>query len=146
VTIRFEVFAAGGASPDEAWARVGDLRRLPEWTDADAVEVPPGPPSVGSSVVTRDAGRRLEWTVRTLESRLVEMSTSLDSGVLGIGARVVHDRLGSRVILAAALEPASRGAGWGFRLWGAPSLRRRFDRWSTEAVRAQPAGGSGHAG
>lgn len=142
MTIRFEVFAAGTAAPGEVWALVGDPARLPEWTDADAVEVE-GPLAPGATVVTRDRGRRLAWTVSTLEPRLLELATDLPDGRLGIGVRVLRDPLGSRVVLAGGLDPATRRARWSFRLLGAPSLRRRFDRWSQRAVRAQPPTDSG---
>lgn len=137
MTIRLEVFAAGSAAPDDVWALVGDPRRLPEWTDADTVELT-GSLEPGATVVTRDAGRRLVWTVATVEPRLLELVTNLPGGRLGIGVRVLRDALGSRVILAGALDPASAQARWKFRLSGAGKLRRRFDRWSQHAVRAQP--------
>lgn len=133
MTIRFELFAAGPARPEDVWDLVGDLHRLPEWTDAEHVEVH------GDDVVTTGGGPRLEWRVTTRERRLVELSTPMDSGRLGLGVRVLPDPLGSRVVLACAYEPVSRATAVRFRLTGAPSLRRRFDRWASTAVR----GGSG---
>jgi uncharacterized membrane protein len=137
VTARFEVYAAGPADPERVWALVGDLRRLPEWTDADSVEeLDAGPPAVGTTFVTRVGGRRLGWRVRTLEPRLIEAATWLPGGVLGIGVRVVAgEDGGSRVILAGAYAPNSRRSSLRFSLSGGPRLRRRFDRWSPVAAR-----------
>jgi hypothetical protein len=136
VTVRFELYAAGPPRPEDVWALVSDPRRLHLWTDAETVVVPAGPLARGTTVTTEDGRRELTWTVTTLESRLLELTTALPRGRLGIGVRVLRDPLGSRVVLAAAFAPARRAARLGFLLLGAPSLRRRFDRWSTAALRA----------
>ncbi len=143
MTVRFEIYAAGAATPERLWDLVGDLRRLPEWTDADAVELPDS-----GTVITRDGGRRLEWTVSTPSAQLIELTTTLPGGQLGIGARVLRDPLGSRIILAAAFDPASRGSRWRFLLLGGRMLRRRFDRWSARALAlaAAPPRGSATGG
>lgn len=134
MTIRFELFAAGPARPEDVWALVGDLHRLPEWTDAARVEVH-GERLSPSAVVIAEGDRSLEWLVTTWERRLLELSTSLPSGRLSLGVRVLPDPIGSRVVLACAFEPASLAPGVRFRLLGAPALRRRFDRWACSAVR-----------
>lgn len=139
MTIRFELFAAGPARPEDVWALVGDLHRLPEWTDAERVQVHGDrPDEAGGAVSTAQGARRVDWTVVTRERRLVELSTTLPQGRLGLGVRVLPDPLGSRVVLACAFHPATRTAGVRFRLLGAPDLRRRFDRWASSAVRVAP--------
>jgi len=141
VTLRFELFAAGPGRPEDVWALVGDLRRLPEWTDAERVEVRGDrPDEAGGAVATSEGDRRLEWTVTTRERRLVELSTSLPQGRLGLGVRVLPDPLGSRVVLACAFSPTTRAARFRFLLVDGPALRRRFDRWASSAVRVAPAG------
>lgn len=137
MTVRFEIYAAGPGRPDDVWTLVSDPRRLPRWTDADTVEPPEEPLARGNRVVTGDGGRRLTWTVRTLESRLLELVTELPGGSLGIGVRVLGDPLGSRVVLAAAFAPRTRAARLRFLLAGAPALRRRFDRWAAAAARGR---------
>jgi len=139
VTRRFEVYATGAADPDDVWALVGDLRRLPEWTDADAVEVGPGPVAVGTEFTTVAGGRRMDWRVRTLDRHLIEAATWLPTGVLGIGVRVLPEEGGgARVVLAGAFAPKGRLASLRFALLGGPDLRRRFDRWSPVAAAAPP--------
>lgn len=129
-----ELYAVGGAPPDQLWALVGDPTRLPEWTDATSVEVS-GPVAVGTTLTTRDAERILEWRITTAEQRLLEVVTTLPRGELGIGVRVARDPYGSRLILAAGFTPADRVADLGWFLRGAPALRRRFDRWTRAALR-----------
>lgn len=140
MTVRFELFAAGRARPEDVWALVGDLHRLPEWTDAERVEVRDDrPDQAGGEIVTAEGDRRLDWTVTTRQRRLVELSTTLPRGRLGLGVRVLPDPLGSRVVLACAFEPSTRAARFRFLLLDGPALRRRFDRWASSAVRAAPA-------
>lgn len=135
MTVRFEVYALGRGDPDEVWDLVSDLRRLPEWTDADRVEdLAPGPVAVGTTFATRVAGRRLDWRIRTLDRRLIEAATFLPAGVMGIGVRVLADAAGSRMVLAGAFAPADRRSALRFSLLGGPDLRRRFDRWSPRAL------------
>ncbi len=138
MTFRFEIYAAGPARPEDAWALVGDLSRLPEWTDVERVEFPEGRSGeAGTGVVTHERGRRLAWTVSTREQRLVELVTTVPRGELGIGVRVVPDPLGCRVILAGAFAPATRAARLRFAVLDGPALRRRFDRWATTAARSR---------
>jgi len=137
VTTRFEVYAAGAADPAAVWALVSDLARLPDWTDADAVEdLPDEPARVGTTFATRVGRRRVDWRVRTLDRRLVEAAAFLPGGVLGVGAGVFPDPLGSRLVLAGAFAPTSRAARLRYGLLGGPDLRRRFDRWGPRALRA----------
>ncbi len=155
MTFRFEIYAAGPARPEDAWALVGDLSRLREWTDVERVEFSgpqarpeggrrqtrepqfPGAGEAGTGVVTHERGRRLAWTVSTREQRLVELVTTVPAGELGIGVRVVPDPLGCRVILAGVFAPATRAARLRFAVLDGPALRRRFDRWATTAARSR---------
>ncbi len=135
-TARFEVYASGPGDPAAVWDLVSDPHRLPEWTDATAVEdLGPGPVAVGTTFAVRVGDRRLDWRVRTLDRRLIEAATFLPSGVLGIGAQVFPDAAGSRIVLAGAFAPADRRSALRFSLLGGPDLRRRFDRWSPRALR-----------
>lgn len=141
MTVRFELFAAGPARPEDVWALVGDLCRLPEWTDAERVEVHGDrPDEAGGEVTTAEGDRRLDWTVTTRQRRLVELSTTMPRGRLGLGARVLPDPLGSRVVLACAFDADTRASRFRFWLIDGPALRRRFDRWASSAVRVTPAG------
>ena len=131
--IPFEVFAASNLPPDEVWAVVGNPRRLPEWTDADRVErVEPEPVDVGSVIVTRDGDRALHWEVVTYANRTIEVVADTPRGRLGLGARVVRDGTGSRIVLAGVLGPS--GSAVAARIFHVPALRRRFDRWSQAAL------------
>lgn len=133
--VRVELFATGGAPPEDTWAIVGDLQRLPEWTDAERVErLTPGPVAVGTELVlTVDGGSRL-WRVSTVEPRLMEVLTETARGPLEIGVRVVRERSGSRLVLAGAFRPGSFAQTVRARALDAPALRRRFDRWSRAAL------------
>jgi hypothetical protein len=135
--LQFELFSAIPVSPDELWALVGDLRRLPEWTDADRVIDPPSelPPSVGDRFTTVDGARELRWVVITSGPRLLEVKTDDGPcGRFGVGFRVAADPVGSRLILAGLLDPA-RGTLRG-RLVDLPALRARSERWTELALRA----------
>src|SRR5680860_359654 len=131
---RVELFASAAVKPEALWALVRDVRRLPEWTDADEVLTveppatsppptspppPPSPPSprspdldvaVGTTVVTRDGPRRLSWTVTAREPRVLELGTTLEHGRLGIGVSVVREAMGARarIVLASAYQPDTR--------------------------------------
>lgn len=135
---QFEVFAAAPAAPDRLWALVGDLSRLPEWTDADAVEGVPDVPAIGDRFTTLDGERLLNWVVITSQPRLLEAKTDTACGRLGIGLSVASDPAGARLILAGLLDPSVPA--WRARMLQVPRLRRRFDAWSTRAVRAATAG------
>lgn len=140
--LRFEMFHAGSVSSDALWAVVGDVWRLPEWTDVESVaDVRGEPVGVGTEVETVEAGTTRLWRITTWESRLYEMRTDTERGEVGFGCRVVRDnRGGSRIILAAGLEATGFAAGLRARLLDAPSLRRRMDGWAREAVRVAAAG------
>ncbi|HVM00391.1 MAG TPA: SRPBCC family protein [Egibacteraceae bacterium] len=136
MVVRLELYATGGAPPEDTWAVVSDLRRLPEWTDAEEVErVEPEPVAPGTEfVVVRGDDRRL-WRVMTAEPRLLEVTTQTPRGPLAIGVRVVRDPYGSRLVLAGAYDPPCRRDALRVRAIDAPALRRRFDRWSRAALR-----------
>jgi hypothetical protein len=138
--ITVEVYTAAPAPPETLWHVVGDLRRLPEWTDADRVEDAPETPAVGDLLTTVAGGQRMTWRVATAEPRLLELVAHARGGVLGLGASVLADPTGARLILAGAFEPAGRAAAVRFRLRGRAALRARFDRWATAAVRLATAG------
>lgn len=134
--LQFEMFSTVPCPPEELWALVGDLRRLPEWTDADRVHAAPEPPvEVGARFATETAGDRVDWVVITSLERLVEIKTDdLPAGRFGVGVRVAPDPLGSRLILAGMLDPARSAVR--ARLVDLPALRGRLDRWADKAVRA----------
>ena len=131
--IRFDLFATASVPTEALWAVVGDPWRLAEWTDVESVAaVEPDPPRVGTRIETVEAGTTRLWEITTLESRLIELRTSTERGEVGIGCRVVRDaRGGSRIVLAAGLEHGGLRA----RLFDVPSLRRRMDRWASNALR-----------
>lgn len=131
---RFELYATGGAAPEHLWAVVGDPHRLPEWTDVDAVEqVHPHPVEAGTEVVVVMGGRQLAWQVVTAESWLLEATTEQDGTRFHVGLRVVREPRGSRLVVAVALGAGGSRA-WRLRLFDAPALRRRFDRWTQRAL------------
>lgn len=131
--LEFELFAASPTSPEALWALVGELGRLPEWTDATGCADLPSEPREGATFVTLHGDQRLEWTLITAEPRLLEAKADTACGRLGIGVRVAPDPHGSRLVLAGALKP-SVGA-LRARTIELPRLRRRFDDWSTRAVK-----------
>ena len=135
--IRFEIFNTGSVMPEQLWKVVGDPWRLAEWTDVESVaDVAPDPPVLGTQITTVEAGTTRTWRIVTLEARLLEIATTTERGEVGVGWRVVRDaRGGSRLILAAGLERAGFLARLRGQLLDAPSLRRRMDRWSHEALR-----------
>ncbi|MEX2100873.1 MAG: SRPBCC family protein [Acidimicrobiia bacterium] len=142
MSVRYELFAAGSASPDDLWGLVGEPRRLPEWTDVRQVEVGAEPLVVGTAVTVREDSQTLHFTVTTLEERLIEGIADTERGRIGIGIRVVRDPLGSRLILAGFHEPAGALDRWRVRLATAPAVRRRFDTWAERALevaRSRPA-------
>ena len=133
VTLQFEIFASSPTTPEALWDVVGTLSRLPEWTDAGEVADPPSVPAVGDTFTTLHRDRRLVWTVITAETWLVEARADTACGRLGVGVRVAPDPGGSRLILAGMLRPSvGRLRARALEL---PRLRRRFDEWTTRAVR-----------
>jgi hypothetical protein len=133
MTLRFEMFAAGPVKPEDLWAVVGDPRRLSEWTDAERVEHAPEPPlTTGTAFATVDGRRRLEWRLITVEQRLIEAVSQTPIGQVAVGARVVREPGGARLILAAAIDPA--GSRLRARLLHMPALRGRMDRWVHRAL------------
>lgn len=135
MVVHVELFAVGTPPPEDVWAVVGDVRRLPAWTDADEVErVEPDPVVAGTEVVVVDGGRSRLWRVITVGPRVLEVTTDTPRGAVGLGVRVVRERTGSRLVLAAALHPTGTGQTLRARLLDAPALRRRFDRWTRSAL------------
>lgn len=141
MTVRFEMFATGRASTDALWAVVGDPWRLAEWTDVESVAHVRGEPvRVGTTIETVEAGTMRVWEVITFESRLIEMRTTTERGGVAVGFRVVRDaRGGSRLVLAAGLDPTGPAARLRARLFDVPSLQRRMDRWAANALRVAAA-------
>ena len=137
MSVRFEMFHTGSVSSDALWAVVGDLWRLPEWTDVESVaDVRPEPVTVGTEVETVEAGTTRLWRITTWEGRLYEMRTDTERGEVGFGCRVVRDnRGGSRIVLAAGLEAPGFAGALRARVLDGPSLRRRMDEWARDAVR-----------
>lgn len=137
MTTRFELFATAPVDAEATWAVVGDPWRLPEWTDATAVvSVDPEPLEVGSELVLAVGEQRQRWRVTTVEATLWEAMTELGRRRVGIGVRVVRELDGTRLVLAGAVRSAGRAPALRERLWLAPALRRRFDRWAPAALRA----------
>lgn len=135
MSVRVEIFATGGAPPEDTWAIVGDLRRVPEWTDADRVErLGPEPVEVGTQMVVVMDGHSRLWRVVTVQPRLLEVRTDTARGTLEIGVRVIRERAGSRLVLAGVYRPGSRAQSLRARAVDAPALRRRFDRWTHAAL------------
>lgn len=132
MSLSFELFAAGPASPEALWAVVGDPTRLPEWTDVEAVEQAPDALAEGAQVIVRAGGATWTWQVVTCTPRLWEARTATPAQRLGIGARVVREANGSRLVLAGEVAPAGLRA----RMLTVPRLRARFDRWARAAHRA----------
>ena len=137
MVVRFEMFHTGQVEPERLWSVVGDPWRLAEWTDVESVaDVTPDPPVLGSRITTVEAGTTRTWQITTLEARLLEMWTDTERGSMGVGCRVVRDaRGGSRLVLAGGVEVNGRAGTLRARLFDAPFLRRRMDRWSAEALR-----------
>jgi hypothetical protein len=137
MVVRFELFHTGKVAPERLWGVVGDPWRLAEWTDVESVaDVTPDPPVLGTKITTVEAGTTRTWQITTLEARLLEMWTATERGEMGMGCRVVRDaRGGSRLVLAAGVEVHGIAGDLRARLLHAPSLRRRMDRWSAEALR-----------
>jgi hypothetical protein len=136
----FELFTAIPVAPDVLWTLVGDLRRVPEWTDADRVIGAPEPPlEVGARFTSVDAGRELRWVVITSAERLWEVKTDDGPcGRFGVGLRVAPDPIGSRLILAGLLDPA--GSRLRARMQHLPALRARMERWADLVPRALSTG------
>ena len=131
--LQFELFAACPTPPEILWGIVGDLNRLPEWTDASGVEAPPDQPRVNDRFITLHGDHHLEWTVITAEPMLLEAKADTACGRVGLGARVSQDPAGSRLVLAGMLKPSVGRLR--ARTIELPRLRRRGDEWSARAVR-----------
>jgi hypothetical protein len=137
VRIGTEMYAVSRADPQALWDLVSDLWNLAAWTDADEVtSVEPEPVAVGTQVVTVEDGGVRTWRVVRVSTAIREIATDLEQGTLTIGFRVVRDPLGSRLILAAGLEPRRRVGFLRGRLVEVPALRRRLERWSAAALDA----------
>lgn len=136
MAVHFELYATGIAAPEDTWAVVGDPRRLPEWTDVQRVErIDPEPVRVGTELVIVADGGSWTWRIVTVDMRLLEATTQLPDGQLGIGLRVARDPLGARLVVAGSYQPTGRLAAARVRLLTVPALRRRFDRWTHTALR-----------
>ena len=137
MVVRFDMFHTGQVAPELVWSVVGDPWRLAEWTDVESVaDVTPDPPVLGTRVTTVEAGTTRTWEIVTLEARLLELSTTTERGTVAFGCRVVRDaRGGTRLVLAAGVTLRGFAGDLRARLLDAPSLRRRMDRWSAEALR-----------
>lgn len=133
--LQFELFASSAAPADDLWAVVGDPSRLPEWTDVD--EVRADGLVEGGRIVTVTDDHELEWTVVTVGTRIWEARADVPAGTLGLGARVVAEPRGSRLVLAAALTPS--GSRLQASLLVMPKLRARCDRWAGRALTAAKA-------
>lgn len=135
MAVRVELFATGAVPPEDLWAVVGDVRRLPEWTDADRVErVEPDPVEVGTELEVVVAGHSRVWRVLTADTRVLEATSTAPRGPVGLGVRVVRERSGSRLVLAATFPPMGGLSALRVRVVDAPRLRRRFDRWTRVAL------------
>lgn len=135
MAVHVELFAVGAVPPEDVWAVVGDVRRLPAWTDADEVErVEPDPVVAGTELVVVDRGGSRLWRVLTAGPRLLEVTTDTPLGPVGLGVRVARERSGSRLVLAGAFHPPSARQTLRVRVLDAPALRRRFDRWTRTAL------------
>lgn len=135
MAVRVELYATGNAPPEDVWAVVGDLRRLPEWTDADRVEqIRPTLIEVGTELVVVAGQRTLRGQVITVEPRVLELTVETPRGPVDFGVRVVRERAGSRLVLAGMLHPTGVMRTLRARAVDAPALRRRFDRWTRNAL------------
>lgn len=132
--LQIDQYTVVPAPPDEVWRLVGDLSRLTEWTDATATSAGPPPYAPKDTFTVHADGDDTEWMVITADEGLLEVKTTLPRGRLGLGVRVGADPTGSRLILAALYDPV--GSRLRARLVEVPALRRRFDRWTENAVRA----------
>lgn len=135
MAVHVELFAASSVPPEDAWAVVGDLSRLAEWTDADLVhQAHDGPVTVGTELRVVTGGQEQTWRVLTVEPRVLEVAADMPRGHLALGVRVVRERAGSRIVLAGVMQTAGTAATLRARLVAAPALRRRFDRWTRRAL------------
>jgi hypothetical protein len=130
--LAFELFAFSPTTPEVLWAVVGDLSRLPAWTDAERVNPPTGSVEEGATFETHQGGETLTWTVITTEPWLLEAKADTACGRVGIGVRVAPDTGGSRLVIAGMLKPSAGTVR--ARLVDLPRLRRRCDAWSARAV------------
>lgn len=132
-----ELFQSAAVEPASVWAVVGDPWRLAEWTDVESVAHVRGEPvAVGTEIETVEAGTMRLWRVVTLENRLLEMRTDTERGPMAFGCRAVRDsRGGTRLVLAARLEPTGLANHLRARLVSGPRLRRRMDQWANDALR-----------
>ncbi len=138
--VRVELYRVSRVTPDALWAVVGDPWRLAGVDRRATRRVGRARAlTVGSEIVTVEAGGVRVWRATTVAARLLELTTMLPRGELGVGYRVVRDPFGSRLVLAAGLQTAERGAALRGPLLHAPALRRRLDRWSAAAARVAAA-------
>ena len=126
-----ERFAATSSGAEALWAVVGDPARIPEWTDADRVEVI-GDVQAGARVAIVMGERRTDWRLLTFTDRTWEIERQGRLGWVGLGARVVDEGERARLVLVGSLDPsASR---WRARVVELPRMGAMLDRWATAAV------------
>ena len=126
-----ERFAASVAGADALWAVVGDPVRIPEWTDADSVDVL-GEAAPGTRVAIRLGERRTDWRLLTVGDRAWEIERHGRVGWIGLGAKVVDEGERARLVLVGSLEPA--GSRWRARVVELPRIGAMLDRWACAAV------------
>ena len=137
MTISAEMYAPTAADADALWAVVGDPWRLPAWLDVDEVtSVDPEPVEVGSEIVAVSNGALQTWHVLTVRHKLLELTTDTPDGRFSLGYRVVAQKPGCRLVMAAGLEPTRKVGGMRARMVELPALRKRLDRWATRAIHA----------
>lgn len=132
-----EMFQSASVEPAAVWDVVGDPWRLAEWTDVESVaDVRGEPAAVGTEIETVEAGTMRLWRITTLENRLLEMTTTTERGRMTFGCRAVRDaRGGTRLVLAARLDPDGLGNRLRALLVSGPRLRRQMDQWADNALR-----------
>jgi len=136
------MYAPTTASADDVWAVVGDPWQFAAWTGGDHVDtVAPEPVVAGTEIVVVEDASVRTWHVTSIQERLkqMELVTDLDEGQLRMGYRVVPQERGSRLVVAAALDPARKVGAMRARLVELPALRRRLDHYTALAVRAAEA-------
>lgn len=126
-----ERFAASVAGADALWEVVGDPARIPEWTDADRVEVL-DEPVPGARVAVHRRERRTDWRLLTYGARAWEIERHGRVGWIGLGAKVVDEGERARLVLVGSLEPA--GSRWRARVVELPRIGAMLDRWACAAV------------
>ena len=131
--MRVERFAATSAGADALWAVVGDPERIPDWTDADSVELV-GEAVAGGRVAVRVGDRRTDWRLLTYADRTWEIERHGRIGWIGLGARVVDEGGRARLVLVGSLDPSASASRWRARVVELPRIGAMLDRWASAAV------------